>query len=193
MKYCKRCSTDTDRYATGICKPCQKASVARWAAKNTDIVNASKANYRALHREKAKADSAAYRSLNYAKVNAAQKKYNARRYSVNPDKAKSVNKAWRSANPIKKRIFDQNRRALKKNAGGKLSLGLPAKLFALQKGKCVCCSKPLGSNYHLDHVTSLAKGGLNTDDNIQLLRPSCNQQKHAKNPIDFMQSRGFLI
>jgi 5-methylcytosine-specific restriction endonuclease McrA len=51
----------------------------------------------------------------------------------------------------------------------------------------------LGDNYHLDHIVPLAIGGTNTDDNIQLLRQKCNQQKSAKHPIDFMQSRGFLL
>jgi hypothetical protein len=39
----------------------------------------------------------------------------------------------------------------------------------------------------------LAKGGTNTDNNMQLLKATCNQQKHAKDPVEFMQSRGFLI
>lgn len=29
--------------------------------------------------------------------------------------------------------------------------------------------------------------------NLQLLCPTCNQQKNAHDPIDFMQSRGFLL
>jgi len=39
----------------------------------------------------------------------------------------------------------------------------------------------------------LALGGANADDNIQLLRSTCNQQKHAKHPVDFMQQKGFLL
>ena len=76
---------------------------------------------------------------------------------------------------------------------GVLTNGLTAKLFVLQKGLCPCCAQPLGDNYHLDHIMPLALGGSNTDDNIQLLRQRCNRQKHAKHPIDFMQSRGFLL
>jgi 5-methylcytosine-specific restriction endonuclease McrA len=52
---------------------------------------------------------------------------------------------------------------------------------------------PLGDNYHIDHIMPLALGGSNTDDNIQLLRQRCNNQKCAKHPVDFMQSRGFLL
>ena len=31
------------------------------------------------------------------------------------------------------------------------------------------------------------------DTNIQLLRATCNTSKGAKDPIEFMQSRGFLL
>jgi 5-methylcytosine-specific restriction endonuclease McrA len=88
----------------------------------------------------------------------------------------------------------QNRRARKNASAGKLSFNLAEKLFKLQHGKCACgCKKHLGKDYHLDHIMPLALGGANTDNNIQLLRKQCNWQKHAKHPIDFMQSRGFLL
>ena len=74
-----------------------------------------------------------------------------------------------------------------------LSVGLSAKLFKLQKGKCPCCKQPLGDDYHLDHKMPLALGGTNTDENMQLLRSICNLQKHAKHPVDFMQERGYLL
>ena len=79
------------------------------------------------------------------------------------------------------------------SVGGVLTLGLSLRLFQLQKGKCACCKKPLGSNYHMDHIMPLALGGTNTNDNIQLLRARCNLQKQAKHPVDFMQQRGYLL
>lgn len=39
----------------------------------------------------------------------------------------------------------------------------------------------------------LALGGANEDWNIQLLRQRCNNQKKAKHPVDFMQSKGYLL
>lgn len=113
--------------------------------------------------------------------------------AANPEKAKAARLAYRAANPEVVRISNQNRRAKKRANGGKLSKGLAAKLFKLQKGKCPCCAKPLGNNYHMDHIMPLALGGSNTDDNMQLLRQRCNNQKHSKHPVDFMQSRGFLL
>jgi 5-methylcytosine-specific restriction endonuclease McrA len=51
----------------------------------------------------------------------------------------------------------------------------------------------LEGGYHLDHIVSLKRGGDNVDSNMQLLTKRCNQNKSAKDPIAFMQSRGFLL
>lgn len=102
-------------------------------------------------------------------------------------------KKWRSENPVCKLRSEHKRRAIKANAPGSLSAGLRSKLYRLQRGRCACCGEPLGDKYHMDHIMPLALGGTNTDDNIQLLRQRCNNQKHAKHPIDFMQQRGFLL
>lgn len=129
----------------------------------------------------------------------------------NPEKSKEQGRAWRLANPDRKRELDaewhknnpckdrrrinnQNRRARKREVGGRLSQGLAERLFKLQRGKCACgCKQPLGDDYHRDHIMPLALGGSNTDDNIQLLRATCNLQKRAKHPVDFMQQKGFLL
>lgn len=86
-----------------------------------------------------------------------------------------------------------NRRARKRSSGGVISPGLARKLFKLQSGKCACCGLSLGGDYHMDHIMPIAMGGPNEDRNIQLLRAACNIQKTAKHPVDFMQSRGFLL
>ena len=114
-------------------------------------------------------------------------------YAKNIKKAKDSASTWRKSNPEKRRIQSQNRRARKLQNGGKLSSGLAERLFKLQRGKCPCCKQPLGDDYNLDHIVPLAMGGANEDWNIQLLRKLCNSQKHAKDPIEFMKERGFLL
>lgn len=196
-----------------------KAKGAAWRAANPEKSKAFSAAYRAAHPDRAKASSAAWRAANPDKVKAkgsayylANKEYiNARNsawsaanqekrkacsaayYAANKEYESVRSAAYRAANPEKNRIREHNRRARKREAGGKLSPDLAAKLFKLQRGKCACCGKPLGNDYHLDHRMPLALGGTNTDDNMQLLRSICNLQKHAKHPVDFMQERGFLL
>ena len=114
--------------------------------------------------------------------------------AANLVRRRSTSTAWQKANPEKYRINNHNYDARKRENGGRLSQGLAEKLFKLQRGKCACgCKQPLGDDYHLDHRMPLALGGMNSDDNMQLLRRLCNQQKSAKHPIDFMQQRGFLL
>jgi acetyl/propionyl-CoA carboxylase alpha subunit len=130
-----------------------------------------------------------YRISNPEKIRLDQAKHRLK----NTDKAKAYHAAWRAKNPAISKLHRQNRRARLSATTGKLSHNLEGKLFRLQKGMCACCKKPLGDNYHMDHIMPLALGGTNTDDNIQLLRAKCNMQKSAKHPIEFMQSRGFLL
>ena len=113
--------------------------------------------------------------------------------TANPVKMRAASAAWSSANPESRRIFAQNRRARKRSSVGKLSNGLTQRLLKLQRGKCACCGGNITEENQLDHVVPLALGGPNEDWNMQLLCPLCNQQKHVKHPIDFMQSKGFLL
>lgn len=188
-RFCPKCQAETERNANNCCKPCSKEYHAAWVANNYDKMKEYKAAWKKANREKIKTNDAAYRAANRDKEKARSAAY----YAANTGKAKASNAAWKAANPEARRIQVQNRRARKRINGGTLSNGLAKKLFELQKGKCPCCKKPLGNNYQIDHIVPVSLGGSNTDDNIQLLRQRCNSQKSSKHPIDFMQSRGFLL
>ena len=204
VKFCKKCATETERYANGQCKPCVKVNGDAWRSGNLERKKATDAARRAANQDRIKATDAAYRAANPERIKASVAAWRA----ANPERKKATNDAWRAANsekvkvnrdawakanPEALRIKNQNRRALRKENGGQLSKGLAKKLFALQKGKCPCCAQPLGDDYHLDHIMPLALGGANEDWNMQLLRSTCNQNKHAKHPVEFMQKRGFLL
>ena len=174
FKFCQKCQTETERNARGGCKLCAKAYNEAWRAANPEYAKSYNAAWAAANPERKQANDAAWRA-------------------ANPERNKANKEAWAKANPEATRLHNQNRRAKERINGGVLSKGLSAKLFKLQRGKCACCSLPLGDDYHLDHVLPIALGGPNVDDNIQLLRQRCNQQKNAKHPVEFMQSRGFLL
>ncbi len=170
MRFCPKCQAETERHASGKCKPCRKAITAAWQAANPERDKANHAAYRAANRAVANATSAAWYAANTERKKA---------YSVDNSEARRIN--------------DQNREARKRRNGGILSRGLSQRLFKLQRGLCPCCKQPLGDSYHLDHIIPIDLGGPNVDSNMQLLRSVCNLQKHAKHPIDFMQERGFLL
>ena len=202
-----------------ICKTCNSVKNKAWALANPDKKKASATAWNISNRSKLKAVKAAWCEENKEKIASekavrytARKEKNisqARKWAIenpdrrkvatanyrakNPEKCKSATTIWQVANPEAGRINVQNRKARKRANGGILSKDLSAKLFVLQRGKCACCKRPLGDKYHLDHIFPIALGGSNTDDNIQLLRQHCNNQKSAKHPIDFMQERGWLL
>lgn len=205
IRPCVKCGS-TDRYEKGDCKPCTKIATAKWYAKNKEVARKKSADWYAANTEAAKAQKLIKRSnpIQRAKESERAAKWRAE----NPEKLKAYSAAWNESNKDKKKkrkaiwhlenpdaskIAWQNRRAKKLAAGGKLSKGLAAKLTILQRGMCPCCGNQLGESPHLDHKMPLSLGGSNTDDNIQLLRAICNLQKKDKHPIDFMQSRGFLL
>jgi 5-methylcytosine-specific restriction endonuclease McrA len=203
-RFCPKCQAETERKKNGDCKPCAKVRAAIWAAKNSDLLKARYAAWRIANLDKEKANNLAWYAANIERARATRRDYQstnaeqlklkkAAYYIANADSIKAAVAAWHKANPEAVRINSHNRRARERDNGGKLSRGLAAKLFKLQRGKCPCCKQPLGDNFHLDHVVPIALGGSNTDDNIQLLRQRCNNQKSAKDPIDFMQQRGFLL
>ena len=201
------------------CKACKSARMAlyraankekgsdyakAWAAANPEKKKANKKRYYDRHAKDVIEKSIAWRTKNAEHVKA----YDAARYwsdptagrervaayrAANPERVKEYSSAYRLENLEAYRIHEHNRRERKRGNGGQLSSGLFEKLFKLQKGLCPCCKQPLGDTPHLDHIMPLALGGANSDDNMQLLRSSCNQQKHAKHAIDYMQSKGYLL
>jgi len=186
VKACVKCGA-TDRNGSGKCRPCKKLISARRYQAKSEQIKAAATAWRAANSGRDREYSRLKYEANKEAVKAAANAWN----RAHPERVKANSKAWKAANPAGRTEQKQNRRA--RRAGGRLSRGLIKKLFALQRGKCPCCSLPLGNDYHLDHKMPLALGGRNVDDNMQLLRKSCNLQKHAKHPVDFMQSRGFLL
>lgn len=180
----------------------RKAYMKEWRKQNAERLSEYDAAYKAGNHQKIRAREKAYRAANRDKVRDWAKSFRVR----NREKVAAWNVAyhlmnaatirkkvlcWQRENPDKCRVRNQNRRA--RQADGKLSKDIIERLYTLQRGKCPCCGKPLGKDFHLDHIVPLAKGGLNVDSNIQLLRKRCNHNKSAKSPVEFMQSRGFLL
>lgn len=165
---------------------------AEWRKNNPEKTKAIKAKVRsnpdfvererAKHREWLKLNSE--RMLTYRKER--------RGNPVMREKENTAHSAWMKKHPGKRSLYERKRKAIKLGAEGMHTEEDIRRLYFLQKGKCVVCKIKL-NKYHVDHIMPLALGGSNAAGNIQLLCPACNMSKHSKHPIDFMQSRGFLL
>lgn len=202
---CKECRREYDRKWVAENKARKRETNKRYEERNPEKVKQSKRAYDERNREVQRIKSAIYYSQNKEKAMSATNRWRAnnrdkaRSYyakwrEANPDKVVIALKRWKSAHPEMNRIYCQNRKARLGESGCALSKDLAGRLIKLQKGKCACgCGRKLSDGYHLDHIMPLALGGKNEDVNIQLLSNVCNLSKHAKHPVEFMQSRGFLI
>jgi len=142
------------------------------------------------NKEKANKRASLWRVDNPEKVKANQAAWNA----VNKDKKRISDLLYRKNNPDRVKATLHNKRARKKYNGGKLSPDVSSRLFVLQKGKCAICRKSLRRvGFHIDHIIPLVRGGKNEDKNVQLSCPKCNIKKGGKDPIQFMQSLGYLL
>jgi HNH endonuclease len=99
-----------------------------------------------------------------------------RRYhEANPEAAREYERRSREANPEGHREKQRRRRARKRD--------LPSErideqaLYGEQNGKCGLCGKPLGDEWHLDHIVPLSKGGWHVTVNVHLTHPHCNLSK----------------
>jgi hypothetical protein len=188
MKTCKKCS---GLFEGRACKPCRNAHMREWNKANPDYDKKRNAQYRIANPEKYRLNKKASNEKNKVKVLARAIEYRRK----NPEKCAKAEREWHKKNIEKTRIVSRlaNQKRREKSKVNSLSKDIIEKLLKLQNGKCPCCKHPLGKNYHIDHIMPFALGGLNIDSNVQLLRQKCNNQKHAKHPIDFMQSRGYLL
>lgn len=104
---------------------------------------------------------------------------------------------WKKENPERKSVLDKaathRRRARIAQASGAHTADDIQELLTLQRSSCATCRKALLKSYHVDHIEPLAKGGSNGKTNLQILCPTCNLKKGCRDPLEFMQSRGFLL
>lgn len=112
----------------------------------------------------------------------------------NKERAKKTVRAWSEANKPRRRVIRKRRRAIKAGLSQHYTFGELRSLWSSVKHACACCGAQISEKTrHVDHIVALSRGGKNTIDNIQFLCETCNKSKGARDPIDFMRSKGFLL
>lgn len=120
-------------------------------------------------------------------------KRRAERRRANPELFQLRWRRWAEANPEQAALSSRRRHARKNGAEGHHTGAEIKALLARQKTGCASCSKSLKSGYHADHIMPLSKGGSDWIANIQLLCPTCNLRKSAKDPLMWAKTEGRLL
>lgn len=176
-------------FRRGECKLCVKKRALLNRKKNIEDRKRKDFEYHIKNKEKRNALVAKWRVENKEKYEAGAEKYRKENAEIRAKKAVE----WRKNNKEIQRLQSQIKRARKSSVGGKLSKNIVEKLLIIQKGRCACCGVLLKNNYQIDHIMPISLGGQNVDSNVQLLTAFCNNSKHAKHPIEYMQKKGFLL
>ena len=92
---------------------------------------------------------------------------------------------------IVKRNSNHKRRTLTKD--GDVTTQQLKELYSTVKNCYWCNTKLNKNNTHLDHIMPLSKGGEHTISNIVISCPTCNLEKHAKDPYEFALTKGRLL
>jgi 5-methylcytosine-specific restriction endonuclease McrA len=186
---CRRGHVATRYASTGQCSECLKENERKWRTENPQKARDDKQIRRQGYRDKELASARLYRLNNRKKRLEATRKWRAE----NIEKIRCYNLAYRKKNPQRAKIHKHKRRALKHGAGGSYCAADISRIRKAQKDRCAYCGAWLKRAGEIDHIKALSKGGSNAARNLQLLCRPCNQSKSARDPIEFVQSRGFLV
>jgi hypothetical protein len=137
------------------------------------------------------------KSRAWAKTNPERNKEQKRaRYRKNPEKAKENFRAWREKNPEKKREINRAWREKNLEKANAKSARYRARkrfvdIFTAPYQKKIIesiyasarrISECLGIKHHVDHIFPLAKGGIHTPSNLQIIPAITNLKKGTKIP-----------
>lgn len=165
---------------------CRARDNARKAA-NPEAVKACSKKYYDANAEKIKAIHKERYDVEYSRRRHAEnpdhrRAYTASYYEANKEKVAARRNAWRKAQPDKTNSHTRNRRALKLAIGGTHTDADIQRIFEGQQGQCNACSAELAiTGREVDHIVPILSGGGNDPSNLQILCPSCNSSKNAKN------------
>lgn len=177
------------------CKACHRQYQREYYVANAEKRREQMREYDAANKEKKRE----YREANKEKINERDREY----YAANKEKKREYREVNREKLRERAREYHQTprgrevartrnhrRRARKASA----PLGLPFNEQAQlkrQKSRCYYCGRKL-TEYHIDHVIPLSRGGCDGAENKVLACPDCNLSKHDKLPHEWAEGGRLL-
>jgi len=192
------------------CKVCAIAHTIEWQKQHKDQVNAKNLAWKRENREKVRASSAAYQAENMDAIRVrlaayreshrdqlriAGRAYMKARQLSDPDglrrncrasyrrhliSRRNRAKAYAKEYPERAREAVRKRRARKRGANH-LETFSRREIWLRDDGICHLCKKPCNpSDWHLEHIVPLSRGGDHTRLNCAVSHPACNLSKGNK-------------
>jgi 5-methylcytosine-specific restriction endonuclease McrA len=188
-KPCKHGHADPRRIHNDMCMGCIRVGGRKWYAQNTAYKLQKSRDAYEKNKENVLARTGLYYQNNKEKYKTLIKEW----AKQHPDKMYEYARKWRQKNPTVVAAWNRANHAKRQNSYGTHSHLDVLDRLKWQGGRCAVCCGVLSGKFEVDHYIPLAKGGHNNPSNLQLLCKSCNRRKHAKDPIVFYQSQGFLL
>lgn len=170
-KPCRTCGNTLRLLSTQSCVSCKNLAVAQWQQANPDRAKANSQQWRQRNLKRSRANEAAYKQNNRDRI---KKRY--RQYCRN--------------NPHYLQGKNSRRRAKIKAACAVPYTAKQVKERFKQFGnQCVYCLTR--KTLTVDHFFPLSKGGIDALKNLVPACRSCNSSKGDRDPITWMQQKGF--
>lgn len=170
------------------CKECIKIYKKEYRLKNAEKIKVGRKKYYEANKEKVLRDNSKWKQENREHHNKTSREYHIK----NREKILEYNRSPKRK--LSQRLSTHKRRAIIKEGSIKTE---DLQLLIENSKTCYWCNTKINkkekAGYHLDHYIPLSKGGTHTLENIVISCPSCNKQKHAKDPYQFAQERGRLF
>ena len=184
--HCKACKNAASKSWQSANTERVRENVRKWAKANRDHINELQRAWKKKHPDRGAVYQEKWRQLHPEKASEWAKKH--------PERMRAATRRWNERNPESAAIINRNSKLMRKGVPGAHTKADIDRLLVLQRGKCAACAIQLSkAGYHRDHILPIALGGDNSAANIQLLCPTCNLQKNAKHPVDFMRQHGRLL
>lgn len=117
------------------------------------------------------------------------------RYAADPVRHRAKIAEWQAAHP--ERVQELNSNRSRRHRARRFLSGPAfvdrAVIWQRDEGVCHCCGLPADpSDWHMDHIIPLCAGGVETDWNLGVTHPKCNNAKNHSDPR-FDSRWGFLM